>query len=211
MKGIALTRFRYLVHFTNILNEMGAHRAPLRAKFRLPTHPEEKPNHFMPLFPALRFVTTVQVLQGVMDYGFYAGQRLGLEALNERFQRIVRHSPTLLAALRSWCKFIQLKDTFLRVFLERHGDSLRICTANTFPGAEGMLHLEHAQWIQSMVVMSIVRQFAGPDWTPENFAFQARHTPSVETQSFWPDTRFLSGQKATWIDVPVSLLSHLSR
>ncbi len=38
-------------------------------------------------------------------------------------------------------------------------------------------------------------------------AFEARYTPTLDTQSLWPNTRFLSGQHASWIDVPVAYLS----
>jgi AraC-like DNA-binding protein len=161
----------------------------------------------MPLLPALRFVTTAQVSQGVTDFGFHAGRRLDFRVLSIQFQASVRHSPTLLATLESWCRFVQLEDPFLQVWLERHEQSLRICTASTIAGAARMPHLEHAQWLHNMMVIYIVREFAGPDWTPANFAFQARYCPGVESQSFWPGTRFLSGQSASWIDIPVSLLA----
>ena len=42
---------------------------------------------------------------------------------------------------------------------------------------------------------------------PAVIAFEANYKPSMEVQSFWPNTRFLSGQKASWIDVPLQLLS----
>jgi len=207
MNPIPLTRCVFLAPFTNILNEMGAPTTSLLAKSHLPTHPEEKPNHYIALLPVLRFVTAAQVSQGVTDFAFLAGQRLGFEALNNQFRATVHHSPTLLAALRSFCRFIQLEDTSLRIRLERHEDSLRVCYTNTFPGAERMPYLEHAQWIQNIGAILLVRQFAGPRWTPATFAFQSRYSPKTETQFFWPDTRFLSGQKATWIEIPVSLLS----
>jgi len=63
------------------------------------------------------------------------------------------------------------------------------------------------QWLQNVFPIYIVRQFAGPDWAPATIAFEARHTPSPACQSFWPNTRFLSGQDASWIDVPISQLS----
>ena len=75
------------------------------------------------------------------------------------------------------------------------------------PGAADMPYLNHAQWVQNMMTIYIVRQFAGVDWAPANFAFQARYAPSVGTQSFWPNTRFLSSEKASWIDIPISQLS----
>jgi len=176
------------------------------AKFHLPTQLDEKPGHYLPLFPALRFVTDSGLSQGLADFGFLASQRLGFEALSERFQATVYHSPTLLSALRSWCKFVQMEDNVLNLGLKAHHGKLRICYTNTFRNATEMPHLEHAQWIQNMMTIHIVRQFAGHDWTPSTFAFQSRYMPTNETQSLWPNTRFLSGQAATWVDVPVSLL-----
>jgi AraC-like DNA-binding protein len=70
-----------------------------------------------------------------------------------------------------------------------------------------VLHLEHSQWVQNVMTIYLVRQFTWPTWTPATIAFEARYTPSVETQSQWPSTRFLSGQSASWIDVPAELLS----
>ena len=207
MKGIPLTRCVFVAPFANILSEMGAPTTSLLAKFHLPTQPEEKPHHYVPLFPALRFATKAQDSQGLRDLGFLAGNRLSFETLNDRFQTMVHHAPTLYAALQSLCKSVQFEDNVLRVWLERHEHSLRICYANTFPRAEDMPHLEHAQWLQNMMTIYIVRQFAGPQWTPATFAFQAHYRPSAGTLSFWPNTRFLSGQKSTWIDIPASQLS----
>jgi len=206
MKPIPLTRCAFVAPFTNILNRMGAPTASLLSKFHLPTNVEEKPNHYVALFPALRFVTAAQLSQGIIDFGFLAGQQLAFRNLNRQFQTTVRRLPTLFAALESWCRFIQLEDSMLRIRLERHAQSLRVCFFNTFPGAEGMPHLEHAQWIQNIMSIHVVRQFAGPGWMPAAFAFQSRYCPGAETQTLWPATRFLSSQRATWIDIPVSLL-----
>ena len=207
MKPVPLTRCVFVVPFANILNEMGAPTASLLAKFRLPAHLEEKPNHYIPLLPALRFATTAQGTQGIVDFGFKAGMRLGFDALSNSFRDLVRYSPTLLVALQQWCRFARLEDIFLQFWLERHGNSMRICSVNMVPGAAEMPHLNHSQWLQNMMTIYIIRQFAGSDWAPANFAFQARYTPGVATQCFWPNTRFLSGEKASWIDIPISQLS----
>lgn len=206
MITIPLARCVFLVPFVSVLDEIGAPTRSLLGKFHLPTYPEEKIHHYMPLLPALRFATTAQMSQGIPDFGFLAGRRLDFDALSERFQNIVRHSPTMLAALQSWRRFVQIEDPFLQVRLVRHADSLRICTTSAVAGAAAMPHLEHSQWLYNMMTIYIVRQFAGPSWTPASFAFQARYTPSLETRSLWPNTHFLSGQENSWIDVPVSQL-----
>lgn len=82
---------------------------------------------------------------------------------------------------------------------------MRICSR--LAGTIGLLHLEHSQWLQNVVSIHIVRRFAGPGWVPATIAFEARYTPGLDTQAFWPNTRFLSGQDASWVDVPVTYLS----
>jgi AraC-like DNA-binding protein len=205
MQEIPLARCVFLGPLVDILYEIGAPADQMLNKFHLPTHVRERPNDYFSVLPALRFATEAQLSQGVTDVGFRVAQRLHFGHLSDQFQASARHSPTLLAALQQWRKFIQFEDTFIRFWLERHEHSLRCCSV--ISGTTGMPHLEHTQWIQNLMTVAVVRQFTGPRWAPETIAFEARYTPSVETQSLWPKTRFLSGQKASWIDVPISLLS----
>lgn len=205
MNGIPLTRCQFLIPFAVIHNEIGAPTEALLARFRLPTSLEEKADHFIPILPAIRFAEAAQRSQGITDFGFQASRHLQFCHLSEKLRTIIGHSPTLFAALQQVCKWAPLEDTILNMWLERCDDTIRICSK--LIGTTGLLHLEHSQWLQNIFPIHIVRQFAGPDWTPSTFAFEARYTPTRETQSFWPDTRFLSGQHASWIDVHVSLLS----
>jgi AraC-like DNA-binding protein len=166
---------------------------------------EEKADHYVPILPAIRFAEAVQRSQGVTDIGFQVARRLEFCHLSEKLQAIIGNSPTLFIALQQLCKWAQLEDTNVNVWLERYDDHLRICSR--LAGTIGLLHLEHSQWLQNVVSIHIVRRFAGPGWAPATMAFEARYTPSLDTQSFWPNTRFLSGQHASWIDVPVAYLS----
>ncbi len=118
---------------------------------------------------------------------------------------MISHAPTLFTALQQVCNWAPLEDTNLNMWLERDDGNVRICSK--LAGTTGLLHLEHSQWLQNIFPVHIVRQFAGPDWVPATMAFEARYVPSRETEAFWSNTRFLSGQNASWIDVPVSLLS----
>jgi AraC-like DNA-binding protein len=117
---------------------------------------------------------------------------------------IIRFSPTLFIALQQLCKWASIEDTTVSVWLERNDDHVRICSK--LAGTASMPHLEHSQWLQNVYVMHIVRQFSGPHWVPATMAFEARYEPSLETRSFWQNTRFMSGQNSSWIDIPVSFL-----
>lgn len=205
MSGIPLTRCQFVIPFADIHSEIGAPTVALLSKFRLPATLEGKANHFVPILLAIQFAEAVQRSQGITDVGFQAARRLQFCHLSEEVRRIVGHAPTLFMALQQACKWAPLEDTILNMWLEHHIDHIRICSR--LAGTTGLLHLEHSQWLQNIFVIYIVRQFAGPDWSPETIAFEARYRPTQETRALWPNTRFLSGQPASWIDVPIEFLS----
>lgn len=205
MARIHLTRCQYLIPFADILNGLGAPTATLLTKFRLPTSLEEKARHYVPIFPAIDFAEFAQRSQGIPDFGFHASRQIHFCHLSEKTRTLIGHSPTLLVALQQACKWASLEDSNLSNWLEHYDDHVRICSR--LAGTKGLQHLEHSQWLQNIIPIHIVRQFAGSDWAPATIAFEARYTPSPACQSLWPNSRFLSGREASWIDVPISLLA----
>ncbi|WP_156830814.1 helix-turn-helix transcriptional regulator [Kaistia granuli] len=205
MATIPLTRGQFLLPFVGILHDSGAPISSTLEKFRLPSVLEEKSELYIPLLPAIRFVAAAQRSQGIEDFSFLATQRLHYSHLREKTRALIAHSPTLLVALQHACKWAVREDTILSLWMEHHVDHVRICSR--LSGTSSLRHLEHAQWLQLIFPIYIVRQFAGPDWMPATIAFEARYTPSRATQDLWPNVRFLSGQHASWISVPISHLS----
>ncbi|QCI67275.1 helix-turn-helix transcriptional regulator [Phreatobacter stygius] len=205
MPSIPLTRSQLLLPFVGILDEMGAPTNALLEKFRLPSTLEEKNDLYVPLLPALHFVDAAQRGQGIQDFGFLAARRLHFTHLSGKTRALIAHSPTLLVALRHSCHWASREDTILTMWIEQHHDQARICSR--LAGTHGALHLKYVQWIQNIFSIYTVRQFAGPDWMPTEIAFESHYAPSQATQSSWPNVRFLSGQPAAWISLPISHLS----
>lgn len=205
MGTIPLTRCQFLLPFTIIHDEIGAATAPLLAKLQLPTSLEDNPDHFIPLLRAVDFAEAAQRAQGIPDIGFQASRQLQFCHLSDKLRAVISYAPTLLVALKQTCKWASLEDNVLSMWLERSDGHVKICSH--LLGTAGIAHLEHSQWLQNIFLIHIVRQFAGPNWVPATMAFEARYAPSPKTRSCWPTTRFLSGQTASWIDVPISLLS----
>ena len=197
--------YQHLMPFTDILNDIGAPTSSLLEKLRLPPSLEEKSAHFVPILPAIQFVEIAQRSQDIEDFGFLASRHTKFSHLSEKTRALIAQSPTLLVALQHACRLASLEDTNLNIWIERADDHVRICSK--LAGTNGLLHLEHSQWLQNIFSIHIVRQFAGPNWAPATFAFEARYKPRAAAQAFWPNTRFLSGQHASWIDVPISTLS----
>ena len=206
MTVIPLTRCQFLMPFAEIHSEIGGPTAALLAKFQLPTSLEEKADHYVPLLSAVRFATAAQEKQGLSEIAFRAAQKTSFDHLSEDMRARIRHSPTLLVALQHMCKWAPVEDTNLRLWLEPHDESVKICSR--LIGMKGISHLEMSQWLQNIFVIHIVRQFAGANWIPKVIAFEANYTPGIEVQSHWPNTRFMSGQRASWIEVPLQFLSH---
>lgn len=190
--------------FADIHADIGASTSRLLEKFRLPGSLEEKADDFIPLLRAVNFAEFVQRSQGITDLGFQASRRLEFDHLSAQLKAVIRYAPTLFTALQQVCKWATLEDNVLNMWLEHRADHVRICSK--LVGTAGIAHLEHSQWLQNIFPIHIVRQFAGPDWLPAAIAFEARYSPSAATQALWPKTRFLSGQHASWIEVPLGLM-----
>lgn len=205
MANIPLTRSQFLLPFMGILDELGAPTISFLEKARLPSSLETNSDLYIPLLPAIRFIETAQSSQGIKDFGFLASQRLHFSHLREKTRVLIAHSATLLVALRHACNEASREDTILSMWIEHDNDHVRICSRLAITNR--LQHLEHAQWLQNIFLIYIVRQFTGPNWTPPVMAFEAHYTPSEATQSLWPNVRFLSGQNATWISIPLSCLS----
>ena len=209
MADIPLTRGQFLLPFASILDDIGAPTETLLERSRLPSSLAEKSDLYLPLLPALRFVETAQRTQGIEDFGFLAARRLYFSHLREKTRALIAHSPTLLVALRHACHWASREDTILSMWIEHDADHVRVCSR--IAGTTGLLHLKYAQGIQNIFPIYIVRQFAGPDWMPTAIAFESSYAPSPATRSSWPNVRFLSGQHAAWISLPITLLSLSSR
>ncbi|MGO4407842.1 helix-turn-helix domain-containing protein [Bosea sp. RAF48] len=203
MADIPLTRGQFLLPFVSILDDIGAPTETLLERSRLPSSLAEKSDLYLPLLPALRFVETAQRSQGIEDFGFLAAQLLHFSHMRERTRALIAHSPTLLVALRHACHEAAREDTILSMWIEHHADHVRVCSRLAGPGH---LHLKYAQWIQNIFPIHIIRQFAGADWMPTAIAFESSYAPSPATRSCWPNVRFLSGQHAAWISLPIALL-----
>lgn len=204
MTILPLTCCQFLIPFADICDQIGAPTEALLTKFRLPASLQEKAQHYVPILQAIRFAEAAQRSQGIIDIGFQAARQLQFCHLSEKMRAIIRFSPTLSIALQQLCKWASLEDTTVSVWLERNDNHVRICS--TVAGTARVPYLEHSQWLQNVYVMHIVRQFSGPHWFPATMAFEARYQPSLETRLFWQNTRFMSDQNSSWIDIPVSML-----
>lgn len=155
--------------------------------------------------PASRFFDVVAQTEGIRDLGFQAAKEFQIGCLHEKVLHTLGHCPTLCKGLEKYSQLASWECTHSRIWLTWHETKLRVnSTINARPK---LVQPEYLQWLQNMMVICIVRQFAGPKWCPEAIAFQSRFMLSEEVQAFFPGARFLTGEKNCWIDIPVRYLA----
>lgn len=201
---IPLTRSVYLHAYTSMLSELGAPLEQDLGKFKLPLLANDERDLYIPLIPAVGFLQFAMLRDGIDDIGLRASQRLEFYNLTHAILTSVCHHSTLNTVLQAICRLARLEDNCLRVWMVRHGTTVRLCSK--LLGLEDEPHLEHSQWIQNMMLVCIVRHFAGQKWVPKTMAFESHLVPGTYAREQLPSTLFLTGRPSSWIEVPLHLL-----
>ena len=203
MRSIMLSRAAHLALFTERLREIGTPVERELAVAGLPTTLEEQPDYYLPVLLATNFLRKMELKEGIEDFGFLASQKLALGSLGADLRVAVHRVPTLYAGLMLLSRLARLEYTNARVSVVPRGDSIRICSE--LVGYQEFAGLQYIEWLQNFTAITIVRQFAGPQWCPAEIAFKSRFSPSPRALERFSNTRFLTGEKMAWIEVSASL------
>jgi len=170
----------------------------------LPTMLEEQPDSYVPALLATNFLRKMERNEGIEDLGFLAAQKLSLGTLGAHLRSTARRAPSLYAVLKLFCRSARFESPNLHFSMVPNGDGIRVCS--TFYGYRESNGLQYAEWLQNFAAVAVVRQFAGQRWCPAEIAFMSRFSPSRRALERFPNTRFHTGMKTAWIEVPAYLL-----
>lgn len=205
MKPIMIARAAHLNFYTDVLREIGA---PVDRELQLaglPTILDDQPNAYISAHLAIKFLQKMEPMEGLSDLAFLASQHLTVADLSPAYRKAARTIPSLYGRLKLLWRLAYLEDNRIRFWPVREGGSMRICSS--IMGPTGVESLRFSEWLQHMGMIAVVRQFAGPKWTPTSIAFRSRFAPDPGAFEAFPNTRFLVGQQAAHVEVPVGLLS----
>lgn len=205
MPAIPSFRAAHLLPYVNYLRQVGTPVERLLTQARLPTLFEDNLQAYLPLLQALDFLTAASRLEGIDELGLAAIERLEFADLSPSFVRAARAAPTLRVALETYCHMGTLENSNICFWPVYEAKQARICAALNAAGPpEG---LRSAEWSQNMTLVAVVRAFAGTAWDPPEMALSSCTPVSHIAKQRFPNTRFLVGQKVTWITLPRSMLS----
>jgi len=205
MQSIPSFRATHLLPYAQFLRRVGTPVERLLSRARLPSMFEEHLDAYLPLQPALRFLAMAGHLEGIDELGLATTKDVRITDLNPVFVVAAQASPTLNLALEHYCRMGTLENTNVRFWLVYGPAQIRLC-ASLKAGGEAT-GLRCAEWSQNMTLAAVVRAFAGQDWYPTEMAFTSFLPVSLAAREQFPNTRFILGQKASWITLPRSMLS----
>ncbi len=205
MKPIPSFRAAHLMPYIDFLLEVGApvERGLRRAK--LPVLLREQPDAYLPQLPTLCFLKDMSRSEGIDDFGARALQGLSLKSFSEPLAIAVRRSPTLQSALDKFHELIHLEDNYVNVWITTAETTIKLHIVNSF--AIEPRDLLYEEWNEIMVLIAIVRTFAGQTWAPNEIGFRADMSPGRFASEQFSSTLFVAGQDAAYITIPRELLS----
>lgn len=202
---IPITRACYLNAFTEVLSTIGS-VLPTRAdRYGLPAVDSEHGNRFIPVLPAVKFLDLAARHEGISDLCFRGVESLSVQTLDNNFLDALKHHTTLYDALKTFCSLASIEDNCVHLWMERCGSMLRVCSALCGVGRDAPL--EYSQWLQTKIPIEVVRLYLGPRWAPQTLALEADRAFTDYEREAWPGTTLLSGQSASWFDIPIAQLA----
>ena len=205
MSLVPCYRAAYLRPYLDLLRDTGA---PLERGLRqagLPTLVASGADIYLPQLPTLEFVKTMVRRESIDEIALRALGKLQFSDLNEQYLARMSCAPTLKVALESFIDLAPVEDPHVE-FAIRYGETtVKLCMLNHFPLNAQDQYFE--DWNELLVMVTIVRAFTEPTWQPTAMAFRSTVQPGRYASEQFPNTHFLTGQKAVWITVPRELLS----
>lgn len=201
---IPLYRAAHLSPYLSLLRKIGA---PVDSGLRhasLPTMLVDHPDARIPLLNTLDFLTEMSQREGIEDLAFRAREQANVQELSPALLKAIRSAPTLKIALQATFKLAKKENSQLDIWMSAAATDIRINHKHRVPF--DIHNSRHLELNTNMWLIGIIRAFAGASWYPGVIGFRSPLPLSGYTMGHLPNTLFLVGQKASWIELPRALL-----
>lgn len=205
MKPIPVYRAAHMLPYLAFLRAAGAPVERHLRQARLPMLLADDPEAKLPLMPTLEFLSRITRDEGIDGLGLRARKHIKLTELSPAFIRKAQASPILRTALKTVCRLAPLEDTQLLIWIDDSASGVKVCHRHDIP--LNMEHIRICELNANLWLTSIVRSFAGTGWHPNEMGFESTLALDRIICQQFPNTRMLTGQKSSWIELPCSMLS----
>ena len=205
MQAIPCYRAAHLLPYLDYLRARGAPVEQGLRQSRLPTLLDAEADIYLPQLPTIDFLKNMSSREDIDELPLRAHRGLKFTDLSDSFLAAARHSPTLKTALETFRRFVSFEDPHVDFWISYREPESRLCMFYRLPLDQQALYFE--DWNEILVLIAIVRAFAGAAWHPDEIGFRSNMRPGRFASEQFPNTHFLTGQQATWISLPRHLLS----
>jgi len=205
MPPVPCYRASHLRPYLEFLRGIGA---PVERGLRqagLPTIISDTPGIYLPNLPTFGFLKELSYREGIDEMPLRVLDKLQLTDLSAEFIDRAFSAPSLKTALESFRDLASIEDPYVDFRISYGETAARLCMLNRFP--LDPVGLRYEDWNELLVLLAIVRAFAGPSWQPQEMAFRSPVRLVRYAYERFPNTRFHTGQPSVWITVPRELLS----
>ena len=165
----------------------------------------ESDDAFVPLQRAWGFFdSTAQKLD--QNIAWRVGLFTGEQKLQQGLLNRLSSAPTLLSALQTLIRLISAEASHLQLGLQERRDDVLFYTH--YPDMKNFRGYHCSQAYQLGVYVTIVRHYAGMDWSPTEIGIEYPVVPSV-TKELFPGTRVRPRRLFGYVAIPRTLL-HLA-
>jgi AraC-like DNA-binding protein len=123
-----------------------------------------------------------------------------INPLNAAVQRSIRSAPTLRAALESFLRNLARENATAIYSITISSNNVRLCRrqfGSAYAAKEIYTDLDFFIDLQN-----IISVYAGDNWFPQYIASRLRRPIGRIQWVFFPNTRFIFGQKNSWLELP---------
>lgn len=192
----AVIRLRHPLAVASFLDGVGV---PVKRRLRESGLPAicEDPDAVVPLSAVWRFFDS-SCRQDVPSVGWWAGRHAEEVHLNHELLARLEKAPTLYRSLGQLVRFVNSEASHIQLGVCERSDHILFYTHYT--GRQAHPGYMQAQLYQLQVIMSVVRHFLGPRWTPEEIGFEDDRVPRIAEEDL-PDSRIIAGQPLGYITI----------
>lgn len=195
-------RASYFNLFFDEMQDMGAPVANWMENQGIPISMRTEPDFYFENQRLSRFLRDGEHQIGSDDMVSRSVFRFGLSDMSLLSQARIRSGASLYSALKNFLATCHHESSDVHYWLDESApDTIRVMSCPDLGKAA-----YHSNLLQNWATISIIREFAGPNWQPDTFAFMSELPPGEVFYETMAGTRFLDRQPVSWISFPKELL-----
>ena len=198
-KSIPVHRVALVLPFTQFLANVGA---PVERSFRqacLPWQALQDADNYIPSHGYWKFLACSARAEGIPDLGFRVGEKFGAECADPHMTELLRKAPTLYQGLSKASERVNRTITHCKMgILQPPNCDYAYFYHSPSCGADNPA-IEQIGWYGLMVLIAMVRVYAGPQWQPTEIGLMMDQMPNQYIREYFPRTRMRLSQPFSYI------------